>query len=43
MRVVPISSAMATTQGGGCEEGSGEVPGLNLPLVRREFLKGSGS
>jgi hypothetical protein len=25
-----------------CEEPSGEVPKLNLPLTRREFLKGSG-
>lgn len=44
MRVVPIKSATDDTaaQGGGCEEGSGEVPKLNLPLARREFLKGSG-
>ena len=27
---------------GGCEEESGQVPKLNLPLTRREFLKGSG-
>jgi hypothetical protein len=26
----------------GVDEGSGEVPKLELPLVRREFLKGSG-
>lgn len=39
MRVIPIA-------GGGefadCDEGTGEVPKLDLPLVRREFLKGSG-
>ena len=40
MRVIPIINA--TAPGGGCEEGSGEVPKLNLPLARREFLKGSG-
>jgi hypothetical protein len=42
MRVIPIRNAMATARGGGCEEGSGEVPKLDLPLARREFLKGSG-
>ena len=44
MRVIPIKAAMtsAAAQGGGCEEGSGEVPKLDLPLARREFLKGSG-
>ena len=41
MRVITIKSAVAPS--GSCdEEGSGEVPKLNLPLVRREFLKGSG-
>ena len=40
MQVIPIASAAAP--GGGCEEGSGEVPRLKLPLARREFLKGSG-
>jgi len=39
MRRIPIAAA---TQAAGCEESSGEVPRLNLPLVRREFLKGSG-
>ena len=43
MRVIPIAQAAPgagyTT---GCNEESGEVPKLNLPLVRREFLKGSG-
>ena len=44
MRVVPIKSAPANAaaQGGGCEERAGDVPRLNLPLARREFLKGSG-
>ncbi|HSI58828.1 MAG TPA: tat (twin-arginine translocation) pathway signal sequence [Ideonella sp.] len=36
MRVIPIAD-QAT-----CGEDSGEVPKLNLPLARREFLKGSG-
>jgi hypothetical protein len=39
MRTIPIASHAAAA---GCEEGSGEVPKLNLPLARREFLKGSG-
>ena len=43
MRVIPIASAAgASDHGGGCDEGSGEVPKLDLPLARREFLKGSG-
>ena len=37
MRTITIAPAAA-----GCEEGSGEVPKLKLPLKRREFLKGSG-
>ena len=37
MRTITIAPAPA-----GCEEGTGEVPRLNLPLKRREFLKGSG-
>jgi len=39
MRVIPIA-----TQGelAGCDDESGEVPKLDLPLVRRDFLKGSG-
>ena len=36
MRVIAIASDSA------CGEGSGEVPKLDLPLARREFLKGSG-
>jgi len=39
MRVIPIANPAAS---GGCDEGSGEVPKLDLPLARREFLKGSG-
>jgi hypothetical protein len=38
MRVIPISP----TADAGCDEGSGEVPKLDLPLARREFLRGSG-
>lgn len=39
IRIVPVG----TTQPAGCEdEESGQVPKLDLPLVRREFLKGSG-
>jgi hypothetical protein len=40
MRVIPIANA--ATPHGGCDEGTGEVPKLDLPLARREFLKGSG-
>jgi hypothetical protein len=36
MRVIAIASDSA------CSEGRGEVPKLDLPLARREFLKGSG-
>ena len=36
MRVIPISPAA------GCADESGAVPKLDLPLARREFLKGSG-
>lgn len=39
MRVINIAAAQAQ---GGCDEPSGEVPKLDLPLARREFLKGSG-
>ena len=47
MRVIPIAqtqsaSAKANTDAAGCGDESGEVPKLNLPLARREFLKGSG-
>jgi hypothetical protein len=40
MRVIPIASP--TADSGACGERSGEVPKLQLPLARREFLKGSG-
>jgi len=40
MRLIPI--APAPKAAGGCDDESGEVPRLNLPLVRRDFLKGSG-
>ena len=36
MRVIAIASDSD------CHDGNGEVPKLNLPLARREFLKGSG-
>lgn len=42
MRVIPIASPALAPSGTDCSEGSGEVPKLNLPLVRREFLRGSG-
>jgi hypothetical protein len=38
MRVIPIT----TVADGGCNETEGQVPKLDLPLARREFLKGSG-
>ena len=44
MRVIPIENAVThfVTPGSGCEAGTGEVRKLDLPLVRRDFLKGSG-
>ncbi|MFO1272797.1 MAG: twin-arginine translocation signal domain-containing protein [Rubrivivax sp.] len=39
MRAIPISTPAAAS---GCDEESGRIPKLDLPLVRREFLKGSG-
>ena len=40
MRVIPIENMFAEAS---CEdESSGQVPKLDLPLVRRDFLKGSG-
>jgi hypothetical protein len=41
MRSIPIAP-IAVSQADGCGEESGEVRRLDLPLVRREFLKGSG-
>ena len=35
-------AAAMSASGGGCNEAEGQVPRLDLPLVRREFLKGSG-
>jgi hypothetical protein len=41
MVVIPIVDP--AMQAGGCaDEGTGEVPKLNLPLARRSFLQGSG-
>ena len=43
MRVIPITAAMhAAADVAGCNENDGRVPKLDLPLARREFLKGSG-
>ena len=45
MRLIPIAQDTLTAMsadGGGCNEAEGQVPKLALPLVRREFLKGSG-
>ena len=41
MRVIPIAmpAAAATSS---CDEQDGQVPKMQLPLARREFLKGSG-
>lgn len=40
MRVIPIETMFSAS---GCEdESAGQVPKLDLPLARREFLKGSG-
>jgi hypothetical protein len=40
MRVIPISASVPADAG--CHEEDGRVPRLQLPLARREFLKGSG-
>ena len=43
MRVIPISTSVrAASVVAGCNEEDGRVPKLDLPLARREFLKGSG-
>ena len=43
MRVIPISPpTRAGIDASSCNEEDGRVPKLNLPLARREFLKGSG-
>jgi hypothetical protein len=40
MRTIAIANATITL--GACEEPEGHVPKQNLPLTRRDFLKGSG-
>lgn len=42
MRVIRIAEPAVAVGVGDCGEGTGEVPRLDLPLARREFLKGSG-
>lgn len=43
MRVIPIApSALDSGDTGSCNEENGQVPKLDLPLVRREFLRGTG-
>jgi hypothetical protein len=44
MRVIPIQSSLIAerAESGGCNEESGEVRKVNMPLTRRDFLKGSG-
>lgn len=43
MRVIPIApSAQPGADATSCNEEDGRVPKLDLPLVRRDFLKGSG-
>ena len=43
MRVIPISpSSRSGVDANSCHEEDGRVPKLDLPLARREFLKGSG-
>lgn len=41
MRIIPIGR-LGVPPTSDCGEDSGEVPKLDLPLARREFLKGSG-
>ena len=42
MRIFPIVSASGHVDATGCEDHDGTVPRLDLPLARREFLRGSG-
>ena len=44
MKIIPIlrDPRAAALAAGDCGEAPGDVPRLNLPLVRRSFLKGSG-
>jgi hypothetical protein len=39
MKLIPIASAAASSS---CDDESGDVPKLDLPLTRRHLLKGSG-
>ena len=41
MRVIPIADTSAPAAGS-CDEDTGEVRPVSLPLARRDFLKGSG-
>jgi hypothetical protein len=41
MRVIPIADSSAPAASG-CEEDTGEIRPVKLPLARRDFLKGSG-
>jgi hypothetical protein len=40
MRIIPIANTTITL--GACEDAEGIVPKQNIPLARRDFLKGSG-
>jgi hypothetical protein len=42
MKVFPIAVELTASSESCADEHAGEVPKLDLPLVRREFLKGSG-
>lgn len=43
MKTIPIAPLHTAPAAGGCDdEGSGEVPRLDLPLTRRDLLRGSG-
>jgi hypothetical protein len=45
MRVIPIAPSASVSfvdSGAACDEDTGEVRKLDLPLARREFLRGSG-
>lgn len=44
MRVIPISADASVTlvDESSCQDGSGEVPRLSMPLTRRSMLRGSG-
>jgi len=42
MRVIPIQGSSPGVASASCNEELGEVPKMNLPLARREFLKGTG-